>query len=129
MDVYAPKAIIVALTDPALRARVVCALRAIGMAIHVPGDLAELTGCLAALGRGETAPKRVLVLDEAFIYPDNYEGCARLKAAAQAPLAVVLLVEPRTRTRWDWNGVDIVLRLPLDAAGIAEQAEAALAAR
>ncbi len=124
----APAAAIVAQTDPALRRRVVCALRAIGMAIYVSGDLAELAGYLAALGGGEPAPKRVLVLDEAFIYPDNYEGCARLKAAAQAPLTVVLLVEPRTRTRWDWNGVDMVLRLPLDAASIAERAESALAA-
>ena len=114
---------VVALANPALRKQVVGDLQAQNIAVYVPGDLACLTEYLAAV---EVNARPVLVLDEAFIYPDVYDECVRLRAASRAPLTVLLLVEPRTRTRWDWKGADVVLRLPLDAAHIAEQAVAAL---
>ena len=58
-------------------------------------------------------------MEEAFIYPHVYEECAHIKAASRQPLTILLLVEPRTRTRSDWKGADHILRLPMPAHEIA----------
>jgi hypothetical protein len=64
----------------------------------------------------------VLVLDEAFIFPHVYEECVSIKAAAGMPLRILLLVERRTRTRWDWNGADRILRMPATVEAVADLA-------
>ena len=114
--------IVVAVANPRLRARLTAELRARGAAVRTTRDLEDLTRLLAVPPPESPGSARVLVLDEAFIYPDVYEECARLKAASRLPLAIVLLVEPRTRTRSDWHGVDEIIRLPATAAHVAAHA-------
>ena len=92
------------------------------VATHVPRDLQDLLGLLEKRSRGETCMHSVLVLEEAFIYPHVYEECVHIKAASRQPLTILLLVEPRTRTRSDWNGADYTLRLPKPAHEIADRA-------
>ena len=92
------------------------------VATHVPRDLQDLLGFLEERSRGETCMHSVLVLEEAFIYPHVYEECVHIKAASRQPLIILLLVEPRTRTRSDWNGADHILRLPVHVDEIAERA-------
>ena len=113
-------AIVVAVANPRLRTSLTAELRARGAAVHTTRDLEDLTRLLAAELEESPGTGRVLVLDEAFIYPDVYEECARLKAAARMRLAIVLLVEPRTRTRSDWHGVNHVLRLPVTVNELAD---------
>ena len=121
--------IVIALANPHIRTRVVAVLRTLGVAMHTPHNLEELTSYLVSEAEGEPWRRRVLLLDEAFIYPHVYEECSGIKAAAQVPLTVILLVEPRTRTRWDWSGVDQVLRLPMNVEEIADRAVGSLAAQ
>ncbi len=119
-------ALVVAIANPRLRTRLTAELRARGAAVRTTRDLEDLTRLLAAETADAPGSARVLVLDEAFIYPDVYEECARLKAASRLPLAIVLLVEPRTRTRSDWHGVNHVLRLPVTVYELADCALGAL---
>ena len=98
------------------------------IATTVVRDLADLQGLLAKRTGGEDSPHSVLVMEEAFIYPHVYEECAQIKATHRQPLTIVLLVEPRTRTRSDWRGVDHILRLPLTAHEIATHTLAVLGA-
>lgn len=88
-------------------------LEAQAVATQAPRNLEDLYGLLAQRSRDEMHPRSVLVLEEAFIYPHVYEECAHIKAVSCQPLTIVLLVEPRTRTRSDWNGADHILRLPM----------------
>ena len=119
-------ALVVAIANPRLRTRLIAELRARGALVHTTRDLEDLTRLLAAEPAEAPGKARALVLDEAFIYPDVYEECARLKAASRLPLAIVLLVEPRTRTRSDWHGVNHVLRLPVTVNELADCALGAL---
>lgn len=96
--------------------------------MHVPRDLEDLTRLLLEGEQLSTKHRAVLALDEAFIYPHVYEECERIKLASPAPLTILLLVEPRTRTRADWMGADRILRLPMSADRIAASVVAALAA-
>ena len=122
--------IIVALANPSLRERLVGTLQAQGFTPETPRDLEDLRRDLEEAGADDDPePSRVLLLDEAFIYPHVYEECSGIKAAAQVPLTIILLVEPRTRTRWDWNGVDHVLRLPMNVEEIAGRAVGSRAAQ
>lgn len=114
--------IIVAIANPQLRTRLVAELHARGAAVHAVRDLEDLTRFLSAEAEDAPGSGYALALDEAFIYPHVYEECARIKVAARVSLTIVLLVEPRTRTRWDWNGVDEVLKLPATADDIAVRA-------
>ena len=121
--------IIVALANPLIRTRVVAVLRTLGVAVHTSHNLEELTSYLVSEVNDEPEPRRVLLLDEAFIYPHVYEECSGIKAAAQVPLTIILLVEPRTRTRWDWSGVDQILSLPMNVEEIVGRAVGSLAAQ
>ena len=113
---------IIAMTNPQLRAGLIEKLAARKVATHVPRDLQDLLGLLEERSRGEADMHSVLILEEAFIYPHVYEECVHIKAASRQPLTILLLVEPRTRTRSDWNGADHVLRLPMPAHEIADRA-------
>ena len=129
MGRYAPNGLglLVALANPHLRGKLVAALQSRGLDVHVPHDVDDLTRLLVRED-GSVSPKgSVLVLDEAFIFPHVYEECERLRAAAQMPLTIVLLVERRTRTRSDWIGVDRILRLPVTVEEVSSQVLAALA--
>ena len=95
--------------------------------MHVPRDLEDLTRFLAVGEKNSTEEKIVLAMDEAFIYPHVYEECKHIKLASPRPLTILLLVEPRTRTRSDWMGADRILRLPMSASRIAARVVAALA--
>jgi len=88
--------------------------------VGTPQGLEELTRLLSERPENEPQHETVLVLDEAFIYPHVYEECAHIKAVSRQPLTIVLLVEPRTRTRSDWNGADYILRLPIHVDEIAD---------
>lgn len=101
-------------------------LAAQAVAAHAARDFADLLDFIAKPSREEAQRPRVLVLEEAFIYPHVYEECAHIKAASRQPLTIVLLVEPRTRTRSDWMGADHILRLPMPAGEIAARALEAL---
>ncbi|MCY4436489.1 MAG: hypothetical protein OXE05_04055 [Chloroflexi bacterium] len=114
--------IIVALANPQLRTRLVDALQTQDKTAHTPRDLPDLLKLLVNWEEDEPQLPRVLVLDEAFIYPHVYEECVRIKALSRLSLTVVLLVEPRTRTRSDWMGVDRILRLPMRVEEIVENA-------
>ncbi len=114
--------IIVAIANPQLRMRLAVELQTRGAVVHTVRGLEDLTRFLSAEAEGAPGSGYVLALDEAFIYPHVYEECARIKAMARVSLTIVLLVEPRTRTRWDWNGVDEILRLPAAVADIADRA-------
>lgn len=111
--------IIVAIANPQLRTRLVGLLEAQAVATQTPRDFEDLLGCLVERSRDERHSCNALVLEEAFIYPHVYEECANIKAVARQQLTILLLVEPRTRTRSDWRGVDHVLRLPMRAEEIA----------
>ena len=121
--------IIVALANPQLRTRLVDALQAQDKTARTPRDLPDLLKLLVNWEEDEPQLPRVLVLDEAFIYPHVYEECARIKSMSRVLLTVVLLVEPRTRTRSDWMGVDRILRLPMRVEEIAENAVRVLEAQ
>ena len=113
--------LVIALANPQLRRRLVALLQGQGRAVGTPQDLEELARLLAERPENEPQHETVLVLDEAFIYPHVYEECARIKAHSRQPILVVLLVEPRTRTRSDWAGADHILRLPMQADEIADR--------
>ena len=114
--------IIIAIANPQLRTRLLGLLEAQTVATQAPRDLADLLRLLKKPSRDERHAPSVLVLDEAFIYPHVYEECTHIKAVSRQPLTIVLLVEPRTRTRSDWNGADHILRLPVHVDEIAERA-------
>ena len=121
--------IIVALANPQLRTRLIEALQTQDKTARTPRDLPDLLSLLVNWEVDEPQLPRVLVLDEAFIYPHVYEECARIKSMSRVLLTVVLLVEPRTRTRSDWMGVDRILRLPMRVEEIAENAVRVLEAQ
>ena len=112
-------AIIIAVANPQLRTRLVGLLDLQAVVTWEPRDIEDLFGLLAKRSRNEEQMCNALVLEEAFIYPHVYEECAHIKEVARQPLTILLLVEPRTRTRSDWRGVDYVLRLPMRADEIA----------
>lgn len=114
--------IIVALANPQLRSRLVEALQTQDKTARTLHDLQDLLSLLINWEVDEPQMPKVLVLDEAFIYPHVYEECARIKSMSRVLLTVVLLVEPRTRTRSDWMGVDRILRLPMSVSEIAGNA-------
>lgn len=121
-------ATVIALANPDLRERLQAVLCAEGVVARIPGNLDDLTRFLGNCAAGAGHHRCVLVIDEAFIFPHVYEECARIQAVSQLPLTVLLLVEPRTRTRWDWHGVDQILRLPMGAKEIACRVVGSLAA-
>ena len=121
--------IIVALANPQLRIGLVAAIQAQDRTACIPRDLPDLLRLLVNWEVAEPQMPTVLVLDEAFIFPHVYEECARIKAMSRVLLTVVLLVEPRTRTRWDWMGVDRILRLPVSVEEIAGNAVRVLEAQ
>ncbi len=121
--------IIVALANPQLRKGLVDVLQACDRLAQTPHDLQDLSRLLVDREVDEPQTRLVLVLDEAFIYPHVYEECARIKACTGLLLTIVLLVEPRTRTRSDWRGVDRILRLPMGVEEIAGSATGVLEAR
>lgn len=122
-------ATVIAMANPQLRERLKAELVEHGIMAQTPADIHDLTRVLDTCELG-TVPRRcVLVLDEAFIFPHVYEECARIQAASRLPLTVLLLVEPRTRTRWDWTGVDHILKLPMNASAIACRVVDSLAAQ
>ena len=121
--------IIVALANPQLRKGLVDVLQACDRLAQTPHDLQDLSRLLVDREVDEPQTRLVLVLDEAFIYPHVYEESARIKACTGLLLTIVLLVEPRTRTRSDWRGVDRILRLPMGVEEIAGSAIGVLEAR
>lgn len=120
--------IIIAIANPRLRLELVGTLDARKVATTVVRDLADLLGLLDERSNDEDRTHSVLIMEEAFIYPHVYEECALIKADSPQPLKIVLLVEPRTRTRSDWRGVDHILRLPMPAREIATRTLDALSA-
>lgn len=120
---------IIALANRNLRIKLERTLHSLGFTAELPRDLHEVVTSLAARDRILCQEAILLVLDEAFIFPDVYEECAHIKAASQQTLTIVLLVEPRTRTRSDWMGADHILRLPMQASEIANHALAVLRAK
>ena len=107
--------IIIAIVNPRLRPKLVEMLEAQELATTAAVDLVDLQGRLAERSSKEGPTRSVLVMEEAFIYPHVYDECVHIKAASRLPLTIVLLVEPRTRTRADWNGADHIFRLPMQA--------------
>ena len=119
---------IIAIANPQLRRKLIETFDAQGGATTTAVDLADLLGLLAKRSNEGDRTGGVLIMDEAFIYPHVYEDCAHIKAASRQPLTIVLLVEPRTRTRSDWMGADHILRLPMQAREIATRTLAVLRA-